>query len=154
MRDQECRHISMVVLLITMMLVPSIVWSTPIDDFYDDSFLGKATTQIGKLGSEEIDYFLRYFASCTAPTKSEFQQFNCEKDRTLFQIVYIEQNELRQLIQLLTVTELRIEALNSSRPGTEERKEYSGLFNRHMEILRRLQEAATIYYGLIKSADK
>jgi len=137
---------------LTLYLVgSSSIYSAPIDEFFSDEIVSKAVVQIGDMDQSEIEYFIDYLASCTANTKSETQQFHCEKDRTLFEIKYVKQNELRSLISALSVTESRIKQLSGSSVSFKERKELKKLLLRSSEVYRKLMDAATIYFGVINS---
>ncbi len=145
------RKILICVWLTLSLIGSSGIYSAPIDEFFSDEIVSKAVVQIGDMDQSEIEYFVDYLASCTANTKSETQQFHCEKDRTLFEIKYIKQNELRSLISALSVIETRTKQLSDSSVSFKERKELTKLFLRSSEVNRKLREAATIYYGIVNS---
>ncbi len=107
------RKILTCVWLTLCLIGSSSIYSAPMDELFSDEFVSKAIVQIGDMDQSEIEYFIDYLASCTANTKSETQQFRCEKEQSLFEIKYIKHNELRSLISTLSVIESRIKQLRN-----------------------------------------
>lgn len=142
------RRIASYSVLLAFLLGSGATYPAPIDDFYSDAFVGKAATHIGTMAKVELEYFIEYIASCTADTKSEVQTFFCERDRAIFEIKYLEQNELRRLIGTMAIVERRIGQLSDSSPGSNDRNELTKLLFRSSDIIRKLKEAATIYYAV------
>ncbi len=134
--------------LVLALFVSENLYSAPIDDFYSDEFVGEASAKIGDMNKNELEYFINYLASCTVNTKSETQQFYCERDRAIFKIKYFKKNELKSLINTMLIIDLRINQLSDSRGGSNDRKEFTKLLFRSLEVNRKLKEAATIYYGV------